>query len=306
MPPKPRKKAEKKSPPLDASSRYAKFPVWKINELLRFLDPSIKGLTTMNKGYKIKILSTLIRDKTIDDTTDPVFQYVRPTFERDYGLRGSTVRAYNETEQEKFMAHEHDDDTLHPLRQKKLDAIKHKIPYNKKLVIGLQKHQQEFVVSFLNDHLQGALLFHSVGSGKTLTAAVFSHYYLALKPTHNVTIISPPSLLFNFVEALKQYGLDIKDNRYKFETYEKFCKNPDKYVNDKTLLIIDEAHNFRTFINSDATTNKRGHIIQRYCMMCDKVLAMTGTPFVNGPYDIENIMTMISKRGSSPLVLKSL
>ena len=115
MPPKPRKKAEKKIAPLDASSRYAKFPVWKINELLRFLDPSIKGLTTMNKGYKIKILSTLIRDKTIDDTTDPVFQYVRPTFERDYGLRGSTVRAYNEKEQEKFMAYEHDDDTLHPL-----------------------------------------------------------------------------------------------------------------------------------------------------------------------------------------------
>ena len=65
MPPKPRKKAEKKIAPLDASSRYAKFPVWKINELLRFLDPSIKGLTTMNKGYKIKILSTLIRDKTM-------------------------------------------------------------------------------------------------------------------------------------------------------------------------------------------------------------------------------------------------
>ena len=56
---------------------------------------------------------------------------MRPTFERDYGLRGSTVRANNEKEQEKFMAHEHDDDTLHPLRQKKLDAIKHKIPYNK-------------------------------------------------------------------------------------------------------------------------------------------------------------------------------
>ena len=52
-----------------------------------------------------------------------------------------------------------------------------------------------------------------------------------------------------FVEALKQYGLDIKDNRYKFETYEKFCRNPIKCVNEKTLLIIDEAHNFRAVIN---------------------------------------------------------
>ena len=128
---------------------------------------------------------------------------------------------------------------------------------------------------------------------------IFSHYYLTLKPDHNVVIISPPSLLFNFVEALKQYGLDIKDNRYKFETYEKFCRNPIKYVNEKTLLIIDEAHNFRAFITD--TRNKNGKIITEACEKCDKVLAMTGTPFVNKPYDIENIMAMISKRGNSQL-----
>ncbi len=68
----------------------------------------------------------------------------------------------------------------------------------------ITKYQEDFVVSFLNDHLQGCLLFHSVGSGKSLTAAIFSHYYLTLKPDHNVVIISSPSLLFNFVEVLKQ------------------------------------------------------------------------------------------------------
>ena len=31
---------------------------------------------------------------------------------------------------------------------------------------------------------------------------------------------------------------------------------------------------------------------------------MTGTPFVNKPYDIENIMAMISKRGNSQLLEK--
>ncbi len=57
-----------------------------------------------------------------------------------------------------------------------------------------------------------------------------------------------PISTFNFVEALKKYGLDIKDNRYTFETYEKFCKNPSDYVDNKKLLIIDEAHKFRTLI----------------------------------------------------------
>jgi hypothetical protein len=248
----------------------------------------------MNKGYKINVLSKLIADEKVDESR-PIFDYVKIFNEKDYGMRGSKIQPYTEQQQAVFIQNL----DYEPLKQKKLDPVKHKIAYNKNLVITIQKHQEDFVVSFLNDHLQGALLFHSVGSGKTLTAVIFSHYYLTLKPDHNVVIISPPSLLFNFVEALKQYGLDIKDNRYTFETYEKFCKNPSDYVDNKTLLIIDEAHNFRTLIALQQ--NKKGRIITDACTKCDKVLAMTGTPFVNTPYDIENIMAMISKRGNSQL-----
>ena len=50
------------------------------------------------------------------------------------------------------------------------------------------------------------------------------------------------------------------------------------------------------------TRNKNGKIITEACETCDKVLAMTGTPFVNKPYDIENIMAMISKRGNTQLL----
>ncbi len=67
-------------------------------------------------------------------------------------------------------------------------------------------------------------------------------------------------------------------------------------------MIIDEAHNFRTLIALQQ--NKKGRIITDACTKCDKVLAMTGTPFVNTPYDIENIMAMISKRGNSQLLEK--
>ena len=219
---------------------------------------------------------------------------------KEYGVKAGKVIPYSDEDQLEYLnKYNKKIKYLDPLKQKKLNPIKHRIPYEKKLFIKLQEHQKDFVISFLNDHLQGALLFHSVGSGKTLTAVVFSHYYLTLKPTHNVCIISPPSLLFNFVEALKQYGLDIRDNRYKFETYEKFAKNPNLYVNDKTLLIVDEAHNFRTFI--EGAVNRTGQIIMQACSKADKVLAMTGTPFVNGSYDIENIMAMVSKRGNQQL-----
>ena len=286
----PARKAE-----INKNLRYAPYPVWKITELIKLISPNEKGLSTMNKGYKLNVLTKLIREHKIDEN-EPIFNYVKTIQEKEYGMRGKTIRPYTDQEQKNFIQNL----DYEPLKQKKLDPVKHKIAYNKKQEITIQKHQEDFVVSFLNDHLQGCLLFHSVGSGKTLTAVIFSHYYLTLKPDHNVVIISPPSLLFNFVEALKQYGLDIKDNRYKFETYEKFCRNPNKYVNEKTLLIIDEAHNFRAFITD--TRNKNGKIITEACEQCDKVLAMTGTPFVNKPYDIENIMAMISKRGNTQLL----
>ena len=279
---------------INKNSRYAPYPVWKITELIKLIDPAIKGLSTMNKGYKINVLSKLIEDEKVDEKR-PIFDWVKIYNEKEYGMRGPKIQPYTEQQQINFIQNL----DYEPLKQKKLDPVKHKIAYNKNLVINLQKQQEEFVVSFLNDHLQGALLFHSVGSGKTLTAVIFSHYYLTLKPDHNVCIISPPSLLFNFVEALKQYGLDIKDNRYTFETYEKFCKRPFEYVDNKTLLIIDEAHNFRSLVAF--SKNKKGRIITDACTKCDKVLAMTGTPFVNKPYDIENIMAMISKRGNSQL-----
>ncbi len=47
--------------------------------------------------------------------------------------------------------------------------------------------------------------------------------------------------------------------------------------------------------------NKKDRIITDACTKCNKVLAMTETPFVNTPFDIENIMAMISKRGNSQI-----
>ena len=48
---------------INKNSRYAPYPVWKITELIKLIDPAIKGLSTMNKGYIINVLSKLIEDE---------------------------------------------------------------------------------------------------------------------------------------------------------------------------------------------------------------------------------------------------
>lgn len=288
-------------------THFNQFTAPKLTEFIKANVPETKGLYKMKKEDKVNIMNNFLNEQKFITVND--FIYVKPErMGREYGITQGRVKPYSKEEQ--LSLNEYYDES-HPLMSKPLDPRKHKTQYTRNLKINLQDHQKKFILSFINDFLQGALLFHSVGSGKTLTAVAFSHYYLLLHPENNVCIISPPSLLFNFVEALKEYGLDIRDNRYKFETYEKFCRSPDNYVNDKTLLIIDEAHYFRTYITEgkgeykdmktgkvkiDRGKNKNGRIIIDACKKCHKLIAMSGTPFINRLYDIENIMSMIGKK----------
>ncbi len=89
-----------------------------------------------------------------------------------------------------------------------------------------QTHQEKFIKQFIYSKLTGCVVFHGVGSGKTLTAVISSYYYLKMYPENKVIVISPSALLFNFVAGMIQYGLDKNDNRYSFFTYDKFVRNP--------------------------------------------------------------------------------
>jgi hypothetical protein len=261
-----------------------------ITSLLR--QNNIRGYSKLKKAEKIALL---IKNNI------PVPVMVRaPRQQKQYGVVGGKVKPYTEKEQEQFIKAEVD---VNPLIQKQLDPIKNKKAYELKIEYILTPHQKDFVLHFITNFTMGGLLFHSVGSGKTLTAVAFAHYYLAIFPTNNVCIISPPALLFNFVDTAASFGLDIRDKRFKYVTYNVFSKNPDDYANDKTLLILDETHLMRTKIKNDGDLDNpnvtKGKIpfgVLLGAINAHKILCMTGTPFINELYDIENIMAYINQR----------
>ena len=175
--------------------------------------------------------------------------------------------------------------------------------------LTLQKHQEDFIKQFVFSQLRGAVVFHGVGSGKTLTAVVSSYFYLTLYPNNKVIVISPSALLYNFINGMQQYGLNIQDKRYEFLTYEKYIRKP--IIAKNALLIIDEAHNFRTeiiqqhitdpetgdILDTTAKQNKRGFTVMKYgALEAHKIIALTGTAFVNTIYDIENLLAFVDKR----------
>jgi hypothetical protein len=169
--------------------------------------------------------------------------------------------------------------------------------------LELNAHQNAFIKHYIMNSVIGAIMFHGVGSGKTLTAVALSKYYLAIYPENEVYIISPPALIDNFAGSIIQFGGSVRDNRYKFMTYVKFLNS--KANLSKAMLIIDEAHNFRTYLTIGGvadtdegegklmpTTGKRVYNLMEKVGKCDKVVLLTGTAFVNELYDIENLIQM--------------
>jgi len=165
----------------------------------------------------------------------------------------------------------------------------------------IHAHQRR-VVEFLQHH-RGLLVFHKVGSGKTLTAVVVSQCYLDQFPTHHVIVVAPAGLLDNFKKEMETSYKNLKHrDRYRFYSYQKFVTEAKKRKTNcrNTLLIIDEAHNLRTPFNEKK--KEKGGITTAYLTACarsaHKVLLLTGTPLYNNYKDVFTLYNMVRSDGS--------
>ena len=268
-------------------------------------NPEIKLKTAIHKLNKLGLIDVIKKNK-INLENYPDYPKSAPYSKANTNILKKYGKSqYTEEEQKQFLIKEEEN--------KNMALVARKVKRNEgKEPLTLQKHQVNFIKQFIYSNLNGAVMFHGVGTGKTLTAVVCAYWYLKLYPNNRVICISPSALLFNFIEGMRQFGVPIKDNRYTFTTYEKYARMSKEKKNAKDcLLIVDEAHNLRTEIKSSTVidpetskildkiplTNKRGFNVLEYgALNADKVLLLTGTAFVNSIYDIENLIAMVDKR----------
>ena len=165
------------------------------------------------------------------------------------------------------------------------------IENNTNLII--KKHQISVANHLFNN--RGAIVVHSVGTGKTLTAITTSQCLLLNKIIKNVIVITPTSLQNNFINQLKMYGLDDNNinKNYIFYTIQGIVNsiNNNNISNPiKSLIIIDEAHNIRKLEGSRFDT------IFNYSKNAHKILLLTATPLINYNYDIINLISLINNK----------
>ena len=168
-----------------------------------------------------------------------------------------------------------------------------------KAVIKLQDHQKRFLEGFLLGNLRSAVVFHGVGTGKTFSAVAVMKVYLQIYPKNKVMIITPPALLFNMIDSMISYGLNPQDKRISYFSYVSFANNKNLDTTD-TMLVVDEAHNLRTNIITHlndkeeivASKGTRPFEFIEKSKKAHKVVLLTATPFINTPYDIENLLAI--------------
>ena len=104
------------------------------------------------------------------------------------------------------------------------------------LTSKLRPHQEEAARKFLKSK-KGIILYHSPGTGKTLTSIK-----AAIDSGKNVEVIVPAPLVSNYGKELRKH-LNVTPSNVRVRSYHKFLNNPS--VSKDSVVILDEAHKIR-------------------------------------------------------------
>ena len=165
-------------------------------------------------------------------------------------------------------------------------------------LFGYQKIIEEYLDK--QSPYRGLLLFFGLGSGKTLTAI-----NVAENLDRKVVVLLPKSLKQNFINELMKYIYSDESKikkKYLFISSNSSTagKTLEKTILNNKLLIIDEVHNLLVNIINPNTIN--GTKIYDYIMKAKnlKILALSGSPIVNDPFELAMLFNILSGKPLFP------
>lgn len=145
------------------------------------------------------------------------------------------------------------------------------------------------------DKSNGVVAQHSMGSGKTLLALRAAKKYQDKYPDRPVVISAPASVIRQFPDEAKKFGIDLDEKRTQYLSHEELVNRAKTLKKgNPSLLIVDEGHRLR---NRDTSKHKR-HMEVRD--VAEKALVMTGTAMYNKPHDLAALVNLASGHDRLP------
>ncbi len=187
-------------------------------------------------------------------------------------------------------------------------------PCNEKLVKELTVYQK-FLGQFLNyrSPFKDVLVYHGLGSGKTVSAINIYNVLYNYTPKWNVFLLIKASLendpwLKDLNDWIGSQDKDTKMANIKFIHYDspfadrdflEIVKKSDS--SRESIFIVDEAHNFirNVYNNISSKKGKRAQVIYDYIQQEKKdnnrtrVVLLSGTPAVNNPFEFALIFNLL-------------
>lgn len=146
----------------------------------------------------------------------------------------------------------------------------------------------------------GFFLADVVGTGKTVVAAMIAKRFVEENGRNTkILVIYPPAVKDNWRDTFKDFSLTKYTQYITNGSLKKILEGADNYAapEDFDLIIVDEAHNFRT------DTSDRYDDLQRICKTPrlneglitgtqKKVMLLSATPLNNRPEDFRNLILL--------------
>jgi superfamily II DNA/RNA helicase len=155
-------------------------------------------------------------------------------------------------------------------------------------------------------HHNGFILADVVGLGKTIVASIIAKkFYFSNGYRTKILVIYPPALENNWRETIRDFEVPNVD----FITNGSLHKV--KYPEDYDLIIVDEAHKFRSDEAQMFTQLQKLCKTPRKRPGADgsqekKVILVTATPLNNRPQDIRNLLYLFQDAKDSSLEVKNI
>lgn len=161
--------------------------------------------------------------------------------------------------------------------------------------VTLKDHQTRVCNYITKNDPRGLVLFHSVGSGKTITSITVIRCLLAMYPKKKVFVVTPKSLVDNFHKELAKLNVKF-GKKLTVSTYTRMVNDikengVKKYKNN--IIIIDEAHNLRT--QALKGKGKNVEAIMSATNIASHVYLLTATPVLNNKVEFTNMYAMVTR-----------
>jgi Helicase conserved C-terminal domain len=172
----------------------------------------------------------------------------------------------------------------------------------KKLLSGVEKdnilqyHQKvvlDFVMAYSN--LRGLLIYHQLGSGKTILAITVCEMLQKRFPKYKKIFLVQRSLRENVISNMQKINVDCHDYTFISSNANNLMEQINRKFFDleNTILVVDEAHNL-----FNAILNGSKNAIDLYRKVMDtrqiKIFFLSGTVIINDPAELGVCFNMLN------------